>query len=216
MKKIILAAGGTGGHFFPAVALRKELIKRGTKVYIITDNRCQKYLTSEMISSCHVINTKLSSKSLVGKIKSLFSIFFATIKSLMIIHKIKADVIIGFGGYPSFPPMIAGILLRIPLIIHEQNCFIGKTNLFLMRFVKIAAFSYQESNKINNKYYNKIVVTGDIIRDDISNIPIRNNFNNNPFRILVTGGSQGAKIFSTLIPEALKIIIKTRLNGNRS
>ncbi|WP_316355059.1 undecaprenyldiphospho-muramoylpentapeptide beta-N-acetylglucosaminyltransferase [Candidatus Trichorickettsia mobilis] len=210
-KSIILAAGGTGGHLFPAIALGEELIKRGYTVHLITDLRCQKYLTSDLKLITHVIDFKLDTKSLLTKIKSVMRMMLSTLKALLVIVKNNASIIIGFGGYPSFPPMLAGILARIPLVIHEQNCFMGKTNITLARFAKVIALSYQETKNVSH-YQDKIVITGDIIRNHIRNIPTKNNFNNVLFRILVIGGSQGARIFSTLIPESITILMTQHPN----
>ena len=129
-KVILLAAGGTGGHLFPAIALAEELYKAEADIHLITDLRCRKYLTPDLPITPHIINLYLNTSGLPGKIKSVFQILFACLKSIILIRRIKPDIIIGFGGYPSFPPMAATKLLDIPMIIQEQNCFLGKSNRF--------------------------------------------------------------------------------------
>lgn len=206
---IVLSAGGTGGHFFPAIAFGEELRIRGYDVHLITDLRCKKYITPNLNLTAHVIDSKISTKTISGKILSIISIFIAIIKSLILLHKIKPSIIAGFGGYPTFPPLLAGVILRIPIIIHEQNCFIGKTNRFFIKFAKIIAVSYKETRidtLDNTLLLSKLHLAGDLVRSDIKKLATKDNFNNQVFRIFVFGGSQGAKIFNTLIPEAIKMV----------
>lgn len=207
-KVILLAAGGTGGHLFPAIALAEELYKTETDIHLITDLRCRKYLTPDLPITPHIINLYLKTSGLPGKIKSAFQILFACLKSIILIRRIKPDIIIGFGGYPSFPPMAAAKLLNIPMIIQEQNCFLGKSNRFFANSAKLIALSYKETDNININFKSKLVFTGNIIRSAIRNLPEKKDFNTQNFHLFIFGGSQGAKIFSTLVPDAIEELKK--------
>lgn len=206
MKKIVIAAGGTGGHFFPAVAVGEELKKRGLNVSLITDLRCRKYLTDDMNLTAYVVDLYISKQNIFKIIKSGLLLISATIKAFKLLCKIKPELIIGFGGYPSFSPMAAAVLLGIPIVIHEQNSFIGKSNRFFAKFAKKIALSYKETANIDNKFLSKVIYTGDIIRDNIKSLKTKSKFANDQFRMFVFGGSQSAQIFSILIPETIKLL----------
>jgi UDP-N-acetylglucosamine--N-acetylmuramyl-(pentapeptide) pyrophosphoryl-undecaprenol N-acetylglucosamine transferase len=208
-KKIIITTGGTGGHFFPASATAEILLNRGYEVHLIIDARCKKYINSDLKYILHVIDCRINYKNYWTKFLSLLQILSAFYTALLLVYKIKPSIIVGFGSYATFPPILAGLLLRVPIIVHEQNCFVGKVNRFFTRFAKKIALSYEETNNFNKIYKDKVIYTGNIIRDNIRNIQIKDNFDNNPFRILVFGGSQGAKLFSSLIPETIKCLIKS-------
>jgi len=204
-KTILLAAGGTGGHLFPALALAEELKQFKTTIHLVTDIRCKKYLTKNLPVTTHIIDIHLKMSGMLSKIKSILQLLLACIKALFLIKKINPDVIVGFGGYPSFPPMFAAKLLNIPIIIQEQNCFLGKSNRFFTKSAKIIALSYENKKNIDPEHRSKTLVIGDILRRSIKDLSKKTNFNaKKTFHIFVVGGSQGAKIFSTLIPNVLK------------
>jgi len=212
IKSIIVVGGGTGGHLFPAIATGEELVKKGYKVHLITDPRCKKYLTDNLTLTAHIIDLKTPGKGGLSKIYFIISLLIAIFKAMILIRSIKPKVIIGFGGYPAFPPLISSILLRIPIIIHEQNCFLGKVNKFFLRFATKVALSYKEIKNLNFLDKEKIVFTGNIVRENIKNLPIKNDFNNTPFRIFIFGGSQGAKIFTDIIPNSIKLLLQAHPN----
>jgi UDP-N-acetylglucosamine--N-acetylmuramyl-(pentapeptide) pyrophosphoryl-undecaprenol N-acetylglucosamine transferase len=207
-KPIILSAGGTGGHLFPALALAEELNNAGVSVHLITDLRCEKYLTKNEPVKPYIFNFHLKMTGILNKFISLWRLSNTCIKTLWLIGKLKPSIIIGFGGYTSFPSLMAAKLLRIPYIIQEQNCFLGKTNRFFARSAKAIALSYKETSNINLNDIEKVVFIGDVVRSSIRNLPVKNNFNNEEFHLFIFGGSQGAKVFSTLIPEAITELVK--------
>lgn len=209
MKNIIVAGGGTAGHLFPAIVLGEELMKRGYELHLITDVRCQKYLAEDLKLIPHIINFRLPPKGLFNKFKLLISLLIITFKMLLLLVKIKPYAIIGFGGYPTFPPLFAAVFLRIPIIIYEQNCFIGKANRFFLKYARKVALTYDETKNYNILDKNKKLVIGNIVRENVKNLKVRENFNNDTFRIFIFGGSQGAKIFSTLVPEAIQILVQS-------
>ncbi|MFK7973411.1 MAG: undecaprenyldiphospho-muramoylpentapeptide beta-N-acetylglucosaminyltransferase [Rickettsiaceae bacterium] len=208
-KLIMLAAGGTGGHLFPAIAVAEELNKHPhVTTHLVTDLRCKDYLPQDLSTTYHIINIHIKLSGLLNKVFSIANLFNACIKSLLLVGKIKPDIIVGFGGYPSFPVLLAAKILRIPIIVHEQNCFLGKSNRLFANTAKIIALSYKETPNISKYDQKKIIITGDIIRSQISSFKVHYNAHSTLFNIFVVGGSQGAKIFSTLIPEAITELIK--------
>ena len=208
IKSIVVAAGGTAGHLFPAIALGEELVKRGYSLHLITDIRCKKYLTQDLKFTAHVLNFKLLPRGIYNKIKYLTRLIIVTLESLLILVRIKPSAIIGFGGYPTFPPLLVSVVLRIPIIIYEQNCFIGKTNRFFLKFASKVALSYEETKNCDALDDNKKLIVGNILRTSIKRKRIDHNFNHDVFRIFIFGGSQSAKIFSTLLPEAIKVLMR--------
>lgn len=207
-KKILLSAGGTGGHFFPAISLAEELTNLSCDVHIITDNRCKKYLNNDSSFTSYIVDLYISSNGLFNKIKSGFKVIFSCLKAYFLVKKIAPDVVVGFGGYPSFPAMFASKLLKIPMVIYEQNSFLGNANSFFKDYTKIIALSYKDTKNISKKYKKKTVLVNEIVRPAIKSLPKKNNFNVKIFTILVFGGSQGAKIFTDLIPSAIEIVKK--------
>lgn len=212
MIKIILVAGGTAGHLFPAIALWQELKLRNYEVILITDDRCTKYLQNNAELTRHIIDIKINTASLFAKVKSVFAVSIATLKSLYLIRALAPDMVIGFGGYVTLPVILASKVLRLPIIIHEQNSLIGKANIFLAGFANKIAVSYAKTKNIPNRYLEKVIVTGDLIRTNIRNLTPKTNFENPILRILVIGGSQGAQIFSTLIPQSIVLLLNIAPN----
>jgi UDP-N-acetylglucosamine--N-acetylmuramyl-(pentapeptide) pyrophosphoryl-undecaprenol N-acetylglucosamine transferase len=236
MKKIILVAGGTGGHFFPAVALGEELIKRGYEVHFITDLRCQKYINQDIKVIFHILDLKRSSNIFLF----LPRLSIAVLKAIRLLYNIKPSVIVGFGGYPVISSMFAAIFLRVPIIIHEQNSYLGKVNKFFASFAKNIAISYENVKNLPEFAKSKIVITGGIVRRNIRELDsvghviprldrgIHKNIkqdwiprssrgmtitqekprNDKLFTIFIFGGSQGAKLFSELIPDSIKILMQ--------
>ena len=211
-KTILLSAGGTGGHFFPAIALTDELKKSGCNIHLITDKRCEKYLNSEMQIDHNIVDLHIKTSGIMNKIKSAFQLITACIKTLFLLMRIKPDAVIGFGGYPTFPSLLAAKTLHIPIILQEQNCFLGKSNRFFASGAKLIALAYPETDNIDDKLKEKITITGDIVRSSIKKLPKKKSFDSKEFNLFIFGGSQGAKIFSSLIPEAIELLLAKNPN----
>ncbi len=207
-KSIVLAAGGTGGHLFPALALAEEFDNSVVEVHLITDLRCQKYLTQNQPIKTHIFDFHLKMTGLLNKIISLWRLSNVCIKTLLLIIQLKPNIVIGFGGYTSFPSLLAAKVLRIPYIVQEQNCFLGKSNRLFAKSAKIIALSYKETSNVSVYDNEKVVITGDLVRSSIRNLSIKNNFDNKEFGLFVFGGSQGAKVFSKIVPEAIIELLK--------
>lgn len=207
MKKIVLVAGGTGGHFFPAVALGEELIKRKYEVHFITDLRCEKYINHDAELIFHVIDLKRPKNILLF----LPLLSLAIFKAIKLLFSLSPSAVVGFGGYPVVASMFAAIFLRVPIVIHEQNSYLGKVNKFFANFAKKIAISYKNTKNLPVVAKNRTVVTGGIVRKNIRELKIVKK-KSEPFRIFIFGGSQGAKLFSELIPESIKALMQKQPN----
>lgn len=201
---ILLTAGGTGGHVYPAEALAEELSKRGYDLALVTDKRGKdnyKGMLGE-IKNFSVLSGALVGKSKWFKIKSLFKTLIGVFQSCIIISKNKPLCVVGFGGYASFPCCVAAIAMRKKLIIHEQNSVMSRTNRILAKNATLIAQSFKDV-KFTPKNANTIL-TGMPIRKSIIDIKDRTYPTSGKFQILVLGGSQGAKTFSEIIPQVIK------------
>ncbi len=203
MVKIILTAGGTGGHLFPAESLATELLKSGAEVIFVTDKRGNRFSSIADKVEVRQVKSATLKPGIVSKIKAVFDIGIGVLQAILLLKKEKPDVVVGFGGYPSFPTMFAAQLLRIKTVIHEQNGVLGKANKMLVKNVTKIACSVPNTRGAIANNNDKISVTGNPVRPAIiskrdSNYP---NFDGN-LNVLILGGSQGAKAFSTIIPDA--------------
>ncbi|MDC3091539.1 undecaprenyldiphospho-muramoylpentapeptide beta-N-acetylglucosaminyltransferase [Rickettsiales bacterium] len=204
LSKIILVSGGTGGHVFPAIALSEEMKRLSIDHDIITDIRCKNIFKTKKLPY-KVVNSSSVSKNFFLTPIYFIKIFFGLVESVIFFIKKKPSLVIGFGGYTSFPSILAARLLKIPIILHEQNAIMGRANKFLSRFSDFVALTFRKTIHAPKKS----VHTG---------IPIRREFfsekkisKNSKLRILVLGGSQGATIFSKILPEIITMLNKRDL-----
>tara|TARA_B110000971_G_C20014644_1_gene503311 strand:+ start:1347 stop:2438 length:1092 start_codon:yes stop_codon:yes gene_type:complete len=211
-KKIIISTGGTGGHIFPAQSLAKNLIKNNYTVEIITDKRGLKYLDKNKDIKLILNNSAtIFKKNIINLFLSIFTIFFSYIKSLVILYRTKPIIVFGMGGHASFPTCIAAKTLNIPFIIYENNIQIGKSNKYLLPFAFKIFASYKEIIGIKNKHVHKVIVTGNIIREEILNFKKNNQFIPEVLNILVLGGSQAAKSFGELLPPIFEQCLQKKI-----
>lgn len=203
---VILTAGGTGGHVYPAEAVADELLRRGYRLMLVTDKRGQNNYKGRLgeIPNQAVWAGAIMGKSKWFKIQSLFKTGIGILQSIWIILKNRPVCVVGFGGYASFPCSMAALLLMNDLVIHEQNSVMSRTNRFLGRYATLIAASFKPTRFAPEG--TKTVLTGMPIRQSISGLAQRS-YNapaaKGPFNLLVLGGSQGAKIFSSVVPEAI-------------
>ncbi len=209
---IVLAAGGTGGHVFPACALKDELLRRGHEVSFITDQRGFDYRDHfSDVKIYRVSSTNFSNRGLLGKLFALPKIISSIFDARRILHDMRRPpgVVIGFGGYPSLPAVKAALSLGIPTCIHEQNAVLGRVNRYLAPSVDAVALSFEKTRKLKVENYNQVIVTGNPVRQEI--VELGDKFypdigEDRIFRILVIGGSQGASIFSEVVPQAISTL----------
>ncbi len=202
---IALAAGGTGGHLFPAQALGEELVRRGYVVHLMSDERVRDYGAKFPAADTHVISaaTIIVRKPWTWP-KSIFKIWSGYSKARKVFEQTKPLAVIGFGGYPSLPPMLAGNKLGIATLLHEQNAVMGRANKLLARWADKIASSFPKIVNLDAKLASKTVMTGNPVRDLVLKSAAAKFAGPSPkqdFRILVFGGSQGAQFFSQMMPK---------------
>lgn len=201
---VLISAGGTGGHVFPARALAEELLKRGMRVAVATDTRGLKYLDGLDLSvPRHLIDSGTYGAGMMSKVRGGISLLHGFIQSIGLIRKYRPVAIVGFGGYPSAPPLFAGQAMGIPTVLHEQNAILGLANKLLVRFARKIALSYPETVGLNDDQKTKSVFTGNPVRQaiaDLSGQPYPSI--DGKITVMVVGGSQGAKVFSDVVPLA--------------
>ncbi len=206
---ILIAAGGTGGHVFPAQALAETLKKRGHKVYLATDIRGMRFVNNFPATDIKIIDgATVFSKSPILLINAMFKIIKGVFQSLFYIGKNKIDIVVGFGGYPSFAPLLAAKFLMRPCILHEQNAVLGRANRLLARFSKQVALSFKYT-KFAQKFAHKTQFIGNPLRAVVRDLPQTDYVvynHKSPFNLLVFGGSQGAGIFSEVLPQAIGML----------
>lgn len=216
---IMLCAGGTGGHMFPALSLAKDLLSRECNVVLVTDERAIKYVkeTHENMSVV-VIPSSTIPAGLIGKVKALILLARGYLKSRQIINKHKPGLAIGFGGYPSLPPMVVAQQKNIMTIIHEQNAVLGKANAYLAPKADRIALSLPDLSSLDETDTMRAVVTGNPVRSEIADLyshPYNAPDHNDPFNLFVMGGSLGAKVMTKYVPQALAQLpeeLRVRLN----
>ena len=205
MKKILICTGGTGGHIFPAISLAQYLEKKKFNVDLITDYRAKRFINNLNLRNITFINVQTpTGKKGLGLIYSLFLIFFSFLYSVFFLLFKKPQLIIGSGGYASFPVLLAAKLLKKKFVIYETNSVVGRVNkFFLNSSIKIFTGYPLKHLNINN---DKINFVGQLIREQIYAAKEKNDLkkdNNFDFTLLVIGGSQGAEIFSKTLPQSL-------------
>ncbi|MEX2618040.1 MAG: undecaprenyldiphospho-muramoylpentapeptide beta-N-acetylglucosaminyltransferase [Alphaproteobacteria bacterium] len=206
-KLIILSSGGTGGHVFPAQALAENLLAQGHRLALITDRRGNSYGESFAgVETRFIQAAGISGRGPLTKGVALFRLAIGFFQSRNLLRDMKPDVVVGFGGYPTIPTMLAASHLKIKTVIHEQNAVLGRANRVLAPRASRIATAFKTTAFLRDADLERTVWTGNPVRPEI--LAIRNNpypplDAESPIHMLVTGGSQGASIFSKVVPEAL-------------
>ena len=216
--RIVLAAGGTGGHLFPAEALAVELVKQGIEVHLATDARGMAYGGAFPAKERHAIRAATpSGKSPIALIKALLALGRGLVQSLQLVRRLKPDAVVGFGGYPSVPPVLAGWLLGIPTLVHEQNGVLGRANRFLAPLTKGLATGFGDVKSVPRSVKDRMHLVGNPVRPavlEVADIAYRPVTTDGAIHLLITGGSQGARVMSDVVPKALGLLpreLKSRL-----
>ena len=208
-RPVLLTAGGTGGHMFPAEALARELLARGQPVALITDRRGKAFGDNLPSVPVHRVHAATLFPGLLGKLRTLALIALGTIEARKVIRAVKPAVVVGFGGYPSLPAVIAARLARVPVVLHEQNAVLGRANRLMVRGAAKLAVSFPVVAGLPASCRDIVVQTGNPVRPGIA--AERDSFYTppngaGPIRLFVMGGSQGARVFSEVVPAALALI----------
>ena len=205
---ILLAAGGTGGHLFPAFALAEELGRRGHAVDLATDMRGDRYGTGFPARTVYRLPsaTPGSKKNPIALARAGVTLLRGILKARTLLRELKPAVVVGFGGYPTIPPLVAARTLGVPSIIHEQNAVLGRANHALARHAAAVATSFQRTKRLDGPLAAKARFTGNPVRGvviEAARTPYPPLEPGGPLRLLVFGGSQGARFFSEAVPPAL-------------
>lgn len=207
-QSVMLAAGGTGGHLFPAYALAEELRRRGVAVDLMTDMRGDRYGSGFPARNVY----QVPAATLVARTPaSIAKTAFALGRGIKAAHSIMGAVrpmaVIGFGGYPTYPPLFAARLRGIATAIHEQNAVLGRANRMLARRVDAIATTFEHVKGLDGALAAKATLTGNPVRSiviDAAATPYDTpRAVDGPLRLVVFGGSQGARYFSDTMPAAL-------------
>lgn len=206
-RSIMLAAGGTGGHLFPAFALAEELRRRNIVVDLMTDMRGDRYGGGFPARTVYQVpSATLASRSPADIAKTMLTLARGTKAAFSILGQVRPAAVIGFGGYPTYPPLVAARLRGIPTAIHEQNAVLGRANKLLAKRVTAIATSFERTKFLDGTLAQKVVLTGNPVRQAVMDAAARAYeapAAGGVIRILIFGGSQGARFFSDTVPLAL-------------
>jgi len=199
---IVLAAGGTGGHLFPAQALAEELTRRGWIIHLMTDERVRDYGKGFPAAETHVVHAATITPSQPLKVPGqALKLYGGYRRARAILRQVRPKAVVGFGGYPSFPPIVAASRLGIPCCVHDQNAVMGRANRVLARLADAVASSFPELQGLPPAAAARLTVTGNPVRD----IALAQKAAPYPafgrFHLLVFGGSQGAQFFGEFMPK---------------
>jgi len=205
----VLAAGGTGGHMIPAHALAAELRRRGHGVLLITDERGARFPGLFDGLPVHILPAGRLGGGPIGWLKAAGSVVKGRAQAKRLYREHSPDAVVGFGGYPAFPSLLAASSLRIPTVLHEQNAVMGRVNRLLAAEAAAIGTAYDEVDRLKPKYRRKAVLIGNPVREEIARLgelPFPAFDEYAPLKILVTGGSQGASVLSAVVPEGLGML----------
>jgi UDP-N-acetylglucosamine--N-acetylmuramyl-(pentapeptide) pyrophosphoryl-undecaprenol N-acetylglucosamine transferase len=170
--QIFIAAGGTGGHIIPARTLAKELSENDFQVTFLGDEKIKNYLKENDKFSSKIISCAQIKKSPILSLKAAIKINFGVWQSLFLILKKRPKAVFAFGGYATFPILIASVICKTPIILHEQNAHLGKVNRLFAKYASKIAISFEKTDAILPEFQNKIILTGNLVRKEI--VEIRN------------------------------------------
>jgi UDP-N-acetylglucosamine--N-acetylmuramyl-(pentapeptide) pyrophosphoryl-undecaprenol N-acetylglucosamine transferase len=204
-KLILLAAGGTGGHLFPAQALAVVLEKRGATVDLATDTRAAHFKFPAR--AVHLIpSATLRGRNPFALARTAALLVLGTAKAWALIGKIRPSVVVGFGGYPTVPPLLAASLRSVPTVLHEQNGVMGRANRLLAARVTTIATGFRTLARLDPHLQAKINFTGNPVRPqviEVADTPYALPQKGGELHLLVFGGSQGAHVMAEIVPAAV-------------
>ena len=208
-RHFVLAAGGTGGHMVPAAALAAELTRRGHRVALVSDARGVRFPGLFEDIQTHVLPAGRFSGGPVGWAKALREMWRGRAMARELYKTFRPAAVIGFGGYPAMPALLAAFAEGIPTAIHEQNAVLGRVNRLVAGKVDAIALSYEDTQRLSAKHADKTRLIGNPVRDQVLALrsrPYPLLDEDGIFRVLVTGGSQGASILSQVVPDGLAML----------
>lgn len=205
----VLAAGGTGGHMVPAHALAAELKARGHGVLLITDERGARFPSLFEGVPVHILPAGRLGGGPIGWLKAAGAVVKGRGEAKRLYRDHRPDAVVGFGGYPAFPSLLAASSMNIPTVLHEQNAVLGRVNRLLAGDAEAIGTAYEQVDRVTPKFARKVVLIGNPVRAEIAKLgelPFPPFDEVAPLKILVTGGSQGASILSKVVPAGLGML----------
>jgi UDP-N-acetylglucosamine--N-acetylmuramyl-(pentapeptide) pyrophosphoryl-undecaprenol N-acetylglucosamine transferase len=199
----VLAAGGTGGHMIPAHALAAELKRRGHGVLLITDERGKRIPGLFDGVPVEVLPAGRLAKNPIGLLKGIRAVMAGRSMAKAMYRAAKPDAVIGFGGYPAFPALLAASAVNVPTVLHEQNAVLGRVNRLLASYAAAIATAYPRLQRLKPRQTGKVVLVGNPVRESVVRIgqqPFPEFDEFSPLKILITGGSQGATVLGQVVP----------------
>ncbi len=205
---VLVAAGGTGGHLFPAEALAAALNQRGIPVHLVTDHRATRFDSGFADGLVHVVSSAtVSGRSLFSLTKTLAALGVGYLQSRRLIARLKPAAVIGFGGYPTLPPVLAAAWSGVPSLIHDSNAVIGRANNFLAPRVRAIATTFPDVFSKSPALAAKATLTGNPVRPAVvAAAATLYPATSDPLRLLVFGGSQGARVMADVVPAAISLL----------
>lgn len=205
----ILAAGGTGGHLIPAYALAHELHQRGHHLALITDERGAALPGRPDFLTAHVLPAGRFGRNPFKWMQGVRAVLEGRRMARRLMDAYQPSAVVGFGGYPSLPAMLASTSAGVPTVIHEQNAVLGRVNRLLAGRVNAIATAYPDIERLKVKHLAKTHLVGNPVRAEV--LALRNQdfpafTENGILRVLVTGGSQGARVLSEVVPDGLAML----------
>jgi len=208
-RHFVLAAGGTGGHMIPAHAVAEELMSRGHHVALVTDERGAKIPGIFDKAQVHVMPAGRMTKNPKSWPGALNAILAGRAMARRLNETFRPTAVVGFGGYPAMPALLGALADGIPTAIHEQNAVLGRVNRYLAGRVDAIATAYPEVERLRDKYAGKVHLIGNPVREEVKQLR-EEEFpaltDESVFRVLVIGGSQGATILSSVVPDGLGML----------
>lgn len=202
---VVLAAGGTGGHIFPAEALARVLLQRDLRVALITDRRGGQFTDLPNVPVYRIAASALGG-NIIKKVLSVLQMGVGCIQAGGLLAQLQPAAVVGFGGYPSVPTVYAAGRGQIPVILHEQNAVLGRANRALLKQAKLIATGFPQVSGLQGENLPKFAHTGNPVRPAFAALretPYPSLTAEGPIQLFVMGGSQGARVFSDVVPKAL-------------
>jgi UDP-N-acetylglucosamine--N-acetylmuramyl-(pentapeptide) pyrophosphoryl-undecaprenol N-acetylglucosamine transferase len=205
----ILAAGGTGGHMIPAHALAAELKSRGHGVMLVTDERGARFPGLFDSIPVHILPAGRLGGGPIGWVKGIASVLAGRSEARGLYRNHRPNAVVGFGGYPAVPSLLAASAMAIPSVLHEQNAVLGRANRFAAAEASAIATAYDKVERLKARYRDKAVTVGNPVREEVvrlGEMPFPAFDEVAPLKILITGGSQGAAVLGKVVPEGLGLL----------
>jgi UDP-N-acetylglucosamine--N-acetylmuramyl-(pentapeptide) pyrophosphoryl-undecaprenol N-acetylglucosamine transferase len=205
----VLAAGGTGGHMVPAHALAAELKRRGHGVLLITDDRGARFPGLFDGVPVHILPAGRLGGGPVGWLKAARAVIAGRGQAKRLYRDHRPDAVVGFGGYPAFPSLLAASTMKIPTVLHEQNAVLGRVNRLLAGEAEAIGTAFETVERLKPRFKERTVLVGNPVRDSIAKLgelPFPPFDEIAPLKILITGGSQGATVLGEVVPDGLGLL----------